>query len=197
MEIDKKTIKALSADTRVNILKSLAERRKTMTELASEFNLSKPTVMEHLIKLEESGLVVKIDTDRKWIYYELSSKGEKLIKPKTPTPFVILLTLGIIIIVFGSMNLTIMTLQPYQYKTTETITRIVPAETVTGGASTRAAGNKTIENITIEETITKNETEYKEVRQINPLATGIIILGLAVTVFSAYKIKKKPQFNVR
>jgi len=35
MQIDRKTMDALSSDTRINILKSLAKRRKTITELSN------------------------------------------------------------------------------------------------------------------------------------------------------------------
>jgi len=166
MQIDRKTMDALSSDTRINILKSLAKRRKTITELSRELNLAKSTISEHIDKLEESRLVIKKDTGKKWIYYELSSKGEKIIKPKTPTPFIILLTLGIIIVIFGSMNLTIITLEPYQYQVTETITKTIPSEQVTTGTETVTG---IIENKTIEENITRTETSYKEISQIKIL----------------------------
>ncbi|MBU3904555.1 MAG: winged helix-turn-helix domain-containing protein [Nanoarchaeota archaeon] len=161
MEIDKKTIKLLSSDTRVNILKSLSRRRKTLTELASEFDLAKSTITEHLSKLEESNLIIKQETGRKWIYYELSSKGEKLIKPKTPTPFVILLTLGIIIIIFGSMSLGIMDSGSSQFQSAETTAK------------------PSIDGIV-----------HEEVNQFNPLPISLVVLGLIVVVFSVYKIKK-------
>ncbi|MEM5778209.1 MAG: metalloregulator ArsR/SmtB family transcription factor [Candidatus Aenigmatarchaeota archaeon] len=98
MEIDRKTLKALAADTRLDILKSLGKRRKMPSELAKELNLATSTIVEHLNKLEEANLVKKEETGHKWIYYNLTEKGESLIKPKIPVQFVIVLSITLIII---------------------------------------------------------------------------------------------------
>jgi len=84
------------------------------------------------------------------------------------------------------MNLTIITLEPYQYQVTETITKTIPSEQVTTGTETVTG---IIENKTIEENITRTETSYKEISQINPLAIIIIITGLIIVIFCIYKIK--------
>ena len=85
MEIDKKTIKALSSDSRVDILKSLVKRRKTPSELSKEMKLATSTIVEHLGYLEKANLVDKIKTGHKWIYYDLTRKGKSLVvKPKFP-----------------------------------------------------------------------------------------------------------------
>jgi len=163
MEIDKKTLKALSSDTRSDILKSLSKRRKTLTELSTEFNLAKSTITEHLNKLEQSDLIIKKATGRKWIYYELSTKGKKLIKPEASAPLVILLALGIIIIIFGSINLTIYGSQFSQAE----------AVRVTSGGSV-------------------NEVGYLlSPEPFNPLPIIMIILGLGILIFSIYKIRKR------
>ena len=104
MELDKKAIRALSSDTRVDILKSLAKRRKTPAELSRELGLAGSTVVEHLKKLENSGLVRKERTHRKWIYYELTSKGRNLVKPTFPVQFAIMLSVGILFAFFGVYN---------------------------------------------------------------------------------------------
>jgi DNA-binding transcriptional ArsR family regulator len=44
MEIDRKTLKALAADTRLDILKSLSKRRKMPSELSKELDLATSTV---------------------------------------------------------------------------------------------------------------------------------------------------------
>ncbi len=80
MTIDRETFKALASDTRVDILKSLGERKKTVTELAESLNLSKSTVHEHLKVLVKAGLVKRIDTPNKWVYYGLTWKGFGLIQ---------------------------------------------------------------------------------------------------------------------
>ena len=99
MEIDRKTLKALAADTRLDILKSLGKRRKTPSELSKELNLATSTVVEHLNKLEEAGLIKREETGHKWIYYNLTEKGSSLVRPKIPMNFIIVLSLCIIIFI--------------------------------------------------------------------------------------------------
>lgn len=101
MEIDRKTLKALAADTRLDILKSLGKRRKMPSELSKELNLATSTVTEHLNRLEEADLVRREETGHKWIYYSLTEKGGSLIKPKIPVQFVIVLGISIIVISAG------------------------------------------------------------------------------------------------
>lgn len=101
MEIDRKTLKALSADTRLDILKSLGKRRKTPSELSKELNLAASTVVEHLNKLEGAGLIRKEETGHKWIYYALTKKGSSLVKPKVPTQFIIVFSLIIFVVAVG------------------------------------------------------------------------------------------------
>jgi DNA-binding transcriptional ArsR family regulator len=101
MEIDRKTLKALAADTRLDILKSLSHRRKMPSELSKELNLAASTVIEHLNRLEEADLVRREETGHKWIYYSLTEKGESLIKPRIPVQFIIVLSISIIVICAG------------------------------------------------------------------------------------------------
>jgi eight-cysteine-cluster-containing protein len=101
MEIDRKTLKALAADTRLDILKSLGKRRKMPSELSKELSLAPSTVIEHLSRLEEAGLVRREETGHKWIYYNLTVKGESLIKPSIPIQFVIVLGISLIVIFSG------------------------------------------------------------------------------------------------
>ena len=92
--LDKKTFKVLASDTRVNILKSLTQRRKMLTELAKELGMSVSTVKEHLDKLSEAGLVVQRDDGHKWKYYELTGIGKKIINPDNDTRIWVLLSLS-------------------------------------------------------------------------------------------------------
>lgn len=101
MEIDRKTLKALAADTRLDILKSLGSRRKMPSELSKELNLATSTVVEHLNRLEEADLVKREETGHKWIYYSLTEKGGSLIKPRVPIQFVIVLGVCILAISIG------------------------------------------------------------------------------------------------
>lgn len=103
MEIDRKTLKALAADTRLDILKSLGKRRKMPSELAKELNLSTPTVVEHLGKLEEADLIRREETGHKWIYYSLTSRGSSLVTPKMPVNFILVFSISFILVFAGIM----------------------------------------------------------------------------------------------
>ena len=69
--------KALSSEARTEMLSLLGERRMTLTELASQMDLSLPGAKRHLETLEGGGLVRKVDEGRKWKYYELTEQGKK------------------------------------------------------------------------------------------------------------------------
>lgn len=101
MEINRQTLKALASESRLEILKALAERRKMPAELARQLGLSGSTIVEHLNLLERAGLIKRLETGHKWIYYELTDKGASLAKPRFPVQFIIMLSLGVIFI-FGS-----------------------------------------------------------------------------------------------
>jgi DNA-binding transcriptional ArsR family regulator len=101
MDIDRKTLKALAADTRLDILKSLGKRRKMPSELSKEMGLASSTVIEHLSRLEEADLIQREETGHKWIYYSLTNKGSALVRPKVPMNFVIVLSLSILLIFAG------------------------------------------------------------------------------------------------
>ena len=93
--LDKKSFEALAVDTRVNILKSLKERRKTLTELSQEQKMSVSGIKEHLEILEKTGLIEKIDDGHKWKYYELTKKGKEIVGPKE-VKVMILLSISIV-----------------------------------------------------------------------------------------------------
>src|SRR6266550_7452630 len=80
--LDQESFRALASDVRVEILKRLDSRRETVTDLSNLLQLSKPTLLEHLEKLQTAGLVKRIDEGRKWIYYELTDKGRKILHPE-------------------------------------------------------------------------------------------------------------------
>jgi DNA-binding transcriptional ArsR family regulator len=80
--LDRKSFEALAVESRVRILKSLRQRRKTLSELAEEMKLSVSGVKEHLQVLERAELVSKMDDGHKWKYYELTKKGSEVVAPK-------------------------------------------------------------------------------------------------------------------
>lgn len=104
MEIDKQTIKALSADARVKILKMLKENRRIAADISKEIGLAPSTVNEHLKMMEDAGLIRKNHTGHKWIYYDITEKGKNLITPKMPISIILTLSLGIGLALFGALG---------------------------------------------------------------------------------------------
>lgn len=90
--LDRDAFKALASDTRLDILKSLDQRQKTVTELSRELDLNKATVFEHLEKLAQVELVQKLEDERKWVYYALTWKGRRILHPETITIALLLST---------------------------------------------------------------------------------------------------------
>ena len=88
--LDRETFKALAADTRVNILKELMERRKTLSELSRCLCMSVSAVKEHLEVLCSSGLIIQRDEGHKWKYYELTEKGKCVLQPQRKSIWVAL-----------------------------------------------------------------------------------------------------------
>lgn len=80
--LDRRSFEALAVDTRIKILKSLKERRKTLSEIAQEQKMSVSGIKEHLETLEKVELIRKIDDGHKWKYYELTKKGSDIVAPK-------------------------------------------------------------------------------------------------------------------
>lgn len=98
--LDREVFKALASDTRLDILKKLDVRQKTVTELAKELDLNKATIFEHLEKLAAVGLIQKVeeDVERKWVYWQLTWTGRRLLHPEKITLALLLSTaLGSII----------------------------------------------------------------------------------------------------
>src|SRR5438552_13376636 len=110
--LDQESFKALASDVRVGILKRLDTRRETVTDLSNLLSLSKPTLLEHLEKLQSAGLVKRVDEGRKWIYYALSDKGRKILHPERVVitlalaAAVVLAGIGVFYVLFASGALT-------------------------------------------------------------------------------------------
>jgi DNA-binding transcriptional ArsR family regulator len=100
--LDRKSFEALAVDTRVRILKSLKQRRKTLSEIAEEQKMSVSGRKEHLSVLEKVGLIEKFDDGHKWKYYELTKKGREIVGPKELKVWILLSmsTLALIASVF-------------------------------------------------------------------------------------------------
>jgi DNA-binding transcriptional ArsR family regulator len=72
-------LRLLLNKNRIEILKILRRRKYTASELAKLLNLSVPTVLYHLSILESIGFVKRHDSERKWVYYELTEKGSRFL----------------------------------------------------------------------------------------------------------------------
>ncbi|HHQ44647.1 MAG TPA: ArsR family transcriptional regulator [Candidatus Altiarchaeales archaeon] len=102
--LDRDTFKVLAADTRVNILKSIHDRKKTISDLAEEFGMSPSTIKEHVDKLVEAGLIEYLDRGTKWKYYVLTRKGEKIVSPVETKVWILLSTS---LVALGALTLNI------------------------------------------------------------------------------------------
>ena len=196
MEIDRKTLKALSSDTRLDILKSLTDRRKMPAELSRELDLAASTIIEHLDKLEKSGLVVKRETGRKWVYYELTVKGENLIRPKAPVQFILLLSLGLILVIAGVSNASVTSQQQFSYpivQVTQTITKTIQQQSLETGGESQVVGAPTMtENTTVNNTTDVTYVPaFMSVEIINWIAVTSIIIGSFLMGISIFGLVRK------
>jgi len=103
--LDKQIFSALSSDTKINILKSLDIRRMTVTELSKKLNLPKSTIHENLNRLIDANLVKKNNDGNKWIYYELTEKGRRLLHPHEMTKIILLLSSAALSLVGGIIEM--------------------------------------------------------------------------------------------
>jgi DNA-binding transcriptional ArsR family regulator len=105
--LNNKSFKALSADSRVNILKNLNHRRMTLSELSKKLSLKNSTVKEHCSILVNAGLIEKIDEGRKWKYYELTNNGKQVIEPNFLQEAKVLVMLCFSAILFAGIFFTL------------------------------------------------------------------------------------------
>lgn len=103
--LDRKSFGALAVDSRVNILKALRERRKTLSELSQELGQSVSTTKEHLQKLEEAELIKKMEEGHKWKYYRLTRKGEQIVSPNTEVRVWILLAVSAMAFLYSALTM--------------------------------------------------------------------------------------------
>lgn len=100
VSLDPVLLKALASDSRRDLLRLLDERRMTLSEMAKRTGLKKATVLEHLRRLVEAGLVRRLDDgERLWIYYELTREGQRLVNPGHRRLYFLLGTIGAAVVV--------------------------------------------------------------------------------------------------
>jgi len=77
--LDAEGFRVILSDARIKIMKCLRERDKTIPELGGELGFSETAVRHHLQKLSASGFVKKKDSSRKWVYFQLTPEGKKIV----------------------------------------------------------------------------------------------------------------------
>lgn len=102
--MDKNILKALSTETRQEIIKLLAKRPYTASELSGLLKKHVTTVTEHLDMLESSGLIRKKESSNKWVYYALTDKGEKIFKPAYYS-WVVVLSISVLCLLIGAQQI--------------------------------------------------------------------------------------------
>ena len=117
IELGRAEFKALSSDTRTQIIKFLNERNYTLSEISKKLELSAPTVKQHLEILENSEIIIQLDSGHKWKYYTLTKKGKILVKEKETTHKLIVIGASAILLSFllfgllGSLSMSSMSVQ--------------------------------------------------------------------------------------
>jgi len=102
--LTKELFRVLSSDTRITILKKLAQRRRTISELSRELKIAKSTVHEHLALMSGAGLIVSVPDKHEWKYYEITRNGVNLLAPENSIPISILLTTTGFLFLAGSIT---------------------------------------------------------------------------------------------
>ncbi len=156
--LDKQTIKALGAEARQDIMKMLARRPYTASELAKITHRHVTTVTEHLEVLERSGLVKKKESTNKWVYYALSDKGEHLFKPQFYS-WVVVFCVSVVLMFVGFLRVFEFT-----------------AQTQSALDATQKAGEAAPLAVTT-----------TQIAPVDYIGYGLIILGIVGLAYLAYK----------
>lgn len=103
--VDREVLKILAVDTRMNILKQLAEGARTPSDLGKRLNKSDATIVEHLDVMVKVGLVKKVEqAGKKWVFYTLTERGKGIVSSKSRR-LVIILSLSLLALLSGSFGL--------------------------------------------------------------------------------------------
>lgn len=102
---EEKVLKALTSDTRRKIIKVLYNGYRTPSDLSRIVNKNKSTVVEHLDKLVDAGIVYKIERPgKKWIFYKLTNKGRRMVSGQPQRIVIILSVITLFAFVSGTFS---------------------------------------------------------------------------------------------
>ena len=173
--VDRDVLKVLSVDTRMDIIKILAEGGRTPSFISKKLNKTDATIVEHLQTLVKAGLVKKVEQPgKKWIFYTLTDKGYGIISSKSRKLVIILGTslFGIFVGAAGMLS--------NFYISSGVFSRMVASET--GTQIIQEAASKTVTSLTLQEIVLQNILLYA------PIAITLISLaGLAYYFYSRSK----------
>jgi DNA-binding transcriptional ArsR family regulator len=189
--INRALLKAIGAESRISILKLLANGRKTQSQLAESLGLSSPTVLEHLAHLESAGLLEKVDEGRKWKYYELTAIGRKLAAPKPgfPTRAILLLAFGLVFMAFSGMSILYPAPSPEQLLS-PAAAGIAPDENGTMVLTARAEA----QNPSAAEEANATAVPAAATQEPSPmLLYGALVLGAAMFLYGAYEALRRME----
>jgi DNA-binding transcriptional ArsR family regulator len=162
--IDRDVLKAISVDTRMDILKMLSEGDRTPSFIGKKLNKTDPTIVEHLDAMQKAGLVKKIETPgKKFVFYTLTERGHGIISSKSRR-LIIILGISFLALSGGILNLLY---SPFVSQTT--LSENLPA-------AAPAMGNASKTIITIQQ----------------PFPWLSVFLFIIFIIGMAYYIKKKP-----
>jgi DNA-binding transcriptional ArsR family regulator len=156
--LDKATFRALASDTRIDLLKELDQRRKTLTELAEALGLAVATVKEHMAQLSQSKLVLLKDEGRKWKYYELTEKGKAVLYPERKKIWVMLASLAFMILLSTFMSYHDMGYLGGSASPLESA-RLMALPNVASDAENNAVAASTMKRSVVEEDTVMDESE--------------------------------------
>ena len=169
MDLDLQVFKALSAKTRIKLLKRLSSRNKMPSELQKELKLSSSTIIEHLKILNDAGLIRRIETDHKWVYYALTEKGENIVgSNNTQIKFILTFITGVVMTAYSAFTL-------YARTTYVVFDSAIMDEDISSITQDYSVGSEVI----------------KQTVPIDWVSLLILATGLILIVFSLYKILKR------
>lgn len=83
VDVDLDTLKALASENRIKILLLVNDNKRNLAHLSKILNLPKSTVHRNLDILIQSKLIYKINSHRKWCYYDITKKGKLILSSES------------------------------------------------------------------------------------------------------------------
>ncbi len=193
LTLDKEQLKILASDTRLEILKLLANRNHTVSELATKLGHSKSTIHEHINRLVEAGLIERVNSGyaNKWVYYRLTKKGMQLFD--RGKRIVVIIASLFILLAISQLALLLL----HSFYSTEL--KVAVPEEMTQAAPEKAASGKdykaTIEQKTVGQAVTPEPKETRKSIGIQKkhLQADFLLYGssacfvIALLLFAYYK----------